>query len=83
MLSKSLVIEDGYLINTCKYRQSECCRYIVAFPTGDDGAVEFFCVKNIPDLRKVIDNQSQMNAKGDNCEGLIYAPRQSPEGTSE
>lgn len=63
------VIDSDHLINVCKYRQGEqCCRYIY-FPRGGD---EFYCIKNIPEMKKKIDsNLDSMFSKGDNCLGLL------------
>ena len=59
-------IKISHLMKVCKYRQGdECCKYVVYFEDPDD----FFCVKNILHLRYKLDN-TQMEAKGDNCVGL-------------
>ena len=59
-------IDMNHLMKVCKYRKGEqCCKYIVYFENQDD----YYCVKNVPDLRNKI-NRANMEAKGDNCEGL-------------
>lgn len=74
-LSDTLVISDDHLTTVCKYRQADCCKYIVAFPhSTKKGLVDFFCVKNVPDLKKTID-ETEMKAENDNCEGLISETR--------
>ena len=61
------VIHHDHLVNTCKYRQEGCCRYIY-FPRGKN---EFYCIKNISEMKEKIDSfASSMKAKGDNCSGL-------------
>ena len=67
MLSDGLIINDEQLINVCKYRQPGCCKFIVFFDKSND----FYCVKNIKELRDRILNEKDMKAQGDNCDGLI------------
>lgn len=64
-LSNEYAIPQEHLLNTCKYRQNGCCKYIVFFQQP----ANFFCVKKVEELKQKIDT-SNMNAKGDNCEGL-------------
>jgi len=73
------IISDDYLINVCRYRQAECCKYIIFF----ENVGNFYCVKNAPELRERIEaHASEMAAKGDNCEGLEYETRSKSEGAS-
>ena len=65
---KSIIISNDHLIHTCKYRQQECCRYVVYFNT----IREFCCVKNILKLHDWIESENpKMVAKGNNCKGLV------------
>lgn len=61
-------ISENHLVEICKYRQGDCCKYIIFLEAFGD----FYCAKNVSDLRKVIESQTGMRAKGDNCEGLLY-----------
>lgn len=47
----------------CKLgKGSECCKFLVCGPGG------FECAK-LTSMRKHIEDRTNMNAKGDNCEG--------------
>lgn len=60
------LIPNEHLVKICKFRQKDCCRYIVYFKDH----LDFFCVKNT-ELKNQIDSMvNNMNAKGDNCGGL-------------
>jgi len=61
-------ISTEQLSTVCKYRQGAvCCRYIYFSAQSFD----FFCAKNIPELREKIDSiADEMAAQGDNCIGL-------------
>ncbi|KKM63991.1 hypothetical protein LCGC14_1505940 [marine sediment metagenome] len=83
-LKDHLIINTDHLASVCKYRQLGCCKYIIAFPHGDAGQVDFFCVKQVPDLNKIIKREEQkMTAKGDNCKGLNNEERSQSQGASE
>ena len=48
----------------CNFGKGElCCKYLTVGVNG------FGCVKLIPDLKTIIDNRTDMTAKGDNCDG--------------
>lgn len=79
-LSDSFRLPGERLINICKYRQKDCCKYIIFFEKKN----EFYCVKNVPELREKIDSQDHlMTAQGDNCEGLIDETESKSSGTSQ
>jgi len=60
-------ISQQHLIDVCKYRQPQCCRYICFPSSGED----FYCIKSIEDLKNKIDAEiTGMNAQVDNCPGL-------------
>jgi len=63
---KQIVISDDDLVSICKYRQDQCCKYIIFMEKVN----QFCCVKNVPELRSMIDSQVDMKAIGDNCEGI-------------
>ena len=58
-------IPAAHLKTVCKYRKgANTCKYIT-FKEG-----YFYCVKNVNDLKKKIDELKDMKAKSDNCNGL-------------
>ena len=77
-LDDSLKITNERLGNICRYRQPDCCKYIIFFEKKGD----FFCVKNVPELREILEN-AEMTATNDNCEGLIDETGSQPQGTSD
>ena len=78
-LTDDHVIPEDHLFDVCKYRQGEqCCKYIVYFEQGRN----FYCVKDIEDLRVKIDAQ-QMIAQGDNCIGMPHEKRKNCQRTPE
>jgi len=62
-----VIIPDEHLVNVCKYRQEECCKYIIFMSKVG----QFCCAKNVHDLKIVIESQQDMKAVGDNCEGIL------------
>jgi len=64
---ESRQIPDAHLRSVCKYRQGiSTCKYITFKPEKDN----FYCVKNISEVKKEIDKLKDMKAKSDNCIGL-------------
>ena len=67
-LDPSKKIPDAHLKYVCKYRRGiATCRYIMFKNTA------FYCVKNIPHIRKLIDEDHKkkgLTAPSDNCGGL-------------
>lgn len=73
----SLIIDNDTLKNVCKYRQgSSCCKYIVYLRDFQN----YYCAKNT-DMKQKIDTLS-LKAKGDNCPGLLNAPKSDSKRTS-
>lgn len=67
LLSPSQRIDSDHLVRICKYRQNNCCRYIVYFLEKGD----FYCVKKISPIKEKLElHLSEMKAQGDNCPGL-------------
>ena len=61
------IITTDNLLNVCKYRQGfSTCRYITFSEDKDN----YYCVKKITFLNEFVNNQKEMIAKGDNCQGL-------------
>ena len=82
-MSTEFIIDDNFTLsndrlkNICKYRQSDCCKYIVFLEKKGD----FYCVKNIPELRQTVES-IDMKAINDNCEGLTNEKGSQIKGTS-
>lgn len=75
--SDGLIIPVEQLVRICQYRQKGCCRYIY-FPLHKG---DFYCIKNVPDLKFKMDQQDDLRAQGDNCEGLGNEKRSQDTGT--
>jgi hypothetical protein len=53
------------VVKVCKLGHGAgCCRYLASDPSG------FICAKNDEKLKHTIDKRTDMNAKGDNCNGF-------------
>lgn len=62
------MLEDRFVLKTCKPNTAECCRYLMMSPDG------WMCGKPDPQLKKMFDDRvanNSMRATGDNCKGVL------------